>query len=113
MRRTLAFAALIALAPLGLAPIAEAHPTAPARRNVAVRQVHQQQRIAQGVRAGTLTRGETVALRRGQAHVAHLKRHALRDGRLSAGERARLERAQDKQGARTWRLKHNGRNRGA
>lgn len=113
MRRTLVLAALIALAPLGLAPVAEAHPTAaPGRRPVVVREVRQHQRIARGVRRGELSRGEAMALRRGQAHVAQLRRQAMRDGHMSAAERARIARAQDRLSGRIWHLKHNGRTRG-
>lgn len=113
MRRTIAFAALVALAPLGLAAPAGAHPTTPAGKRVEVRQAHQAQRIAHGVRQGTLTRGEAVALLRGQARVERLERCILADGRTTAAERARIERVQDRQSARIARLKHNGRNRGA
>lgn len=73
------------------------------------RQVRQRARIHQGVRSGELTRQEARRLRVGQRHVARMEQRAERDGRLSAAERCRIERAQDLQSRRIYRLKHNGR----
>ena len=84
--------------------------TAEARSNtprVDRRELRQHARIQQGVRSGELTRGEAWRLRAGQSHVRRMERRAKFDGRLTPRERARLDRAQDRQSRRIFRLKHN------
>lgn len=88
------------------ATIASAHPATP---RVDRREARQHARIHQGVRSGELTRAEARALRAGQRHVQRLERRAKADGRVTVRERARLHRAQDVQGKRIYRFKHNGR----
>jgi hypothetical protein len=73
------------------------------------REARQHARIHQGVRSGELTRGEAMRLRAGQGHVRRMERRAVSDGRVGPRERARLERAQDRQSRRIYRLKHNAR----
>jgi hypothetical protein len=113
MRRMLVQTALIALTPLGFASIAEAHASGSARKSVVRRPVGQEHRVERGVRTGELSRGEAVALRKGQARIAAMKRQAMRDGRVTAAERARIARAQNQLSLRMWHLRHNGRTRGA
>ena len=77
---------------------------------VGERQLHQEKRIAQGIRSHALTPAETRSLVRQQVRIQHFKRHALRDGRLTPRERARLEHLQAKASHHIYRLKHNHRN---
>ena len=65
---------------------------APAAAGINGRQHNQRARIAQGVRSGELTRGETRQLARQQYRIARTEHRMRRDGGgLSVGERARLE----------------------
>jgi hypothetical protein len=73
------------------------------------RAARQELRIRQGVQSGQLTRRETVRLRQGQRHIRRMELRARADGRVGPRERVRLHRALDRQSARIWRLKHNGR----
>ena len=60
------------------------------------RDIHQQQRIEQGLRSGQLTVQEAAGLERETARIDRLQARALSDGRLSAEEAARINRAQDR-----------------
>lgn len=74
------------------------------------REARQHARIAQGVRSGQLTRAETARLLAGQARIDRMQiRARAGDGRIGPRERARIERAQDRQSRVIRRLKHNGR----
>jgi hypothetical protein len=73
------------------------------------REWRQHQRIQRGIASGQLTRGETIRLRQGQRHIRHMELRARADGRVGPRERVRMHRALDRQSARIWRLKHNGR----
>lgn len=75
------------------------------------RQGNQIERIEDGIAEGDLTRGEARRLLSGQRHVNRLERRTHADGVVTGGERLRLERAQDNQSGRIWRLRHNGRHR--
>ena len=61
------------------------------------RNVHQQQRIEQGLRDGSLTVQEAANLERSQARISQMEARALADGRLSDAERARINEAQNRQ----------------
>ena len=74
------------------------------------REANQQARIAQGVRSGQLTPGETSHL---DSREAHLNNEIARDraangGHLTAAERAKVNHQQDKTSAAIYRDKHNG-----
>ena len=71
------------------------------------RELRQHARIQQGVRRGELTRGEAWRLRAGQGQVRRMEQRAKSDGRVTPRERMRLDRAQDRQSRRIFRLKHN------
>ena len=75
------------------------------------RQVHQQKRIHKGIHSGELTCQEVKALEKEQRHVQKTKKKVWSDGKLTPGERIRLERQQDKAGKHIYKLKHNGRTR--
>ena len=72
------------------------------------RNVNQQARIAQGEKSGQLTTRESAALERGQARTDRATARAGADGRVGAGEQARLQAREDRQSARIHRKKHNG-----
>jgi hypothetical protein len=76
------------------------------------RQIHQQRRIAQGVRSGQLTPGETRRLERQQGRIRASKLQAKADGTVTPRERARLTREQNRASRNIYRLKHSGRVRG-
>lgn len=73
------------------------------------RQHNQQKRIQQGNQSGQLTQGEANALQKGQAHVDRVEDRAMADGKMTLREKRRLEKAQDHQSKKIYRLKHNGR----
>ena len=73
------------------------------------REARQRDRIVEGRMSRQLTAGERARLNAGQRHIARMERRAGRDGAFTARERVRLERAQDRQSRRIYRLKHNGR----
>lgn len=85
--------------------------TAEANRNQA-REQRQQGRIRQGVASGELTRKEAKKLRKGQKHIDHLQNKAMQDGVMSLEEKARIEKAQDRQNRRIYKQKHDNQDRG-
>ena len=72
------------------------------------RNVNQQARIEQGVKSGELSTREAGQLERGQARTDRAAARAARNGRVGAGEQARLQTREDRQSARIFRKKHNG-----
>ncbi len=96
----LSAAALIALgAPLTFA------------QNIHQRKVNQQRRIANGVKSGQLTPGETARLERQQASI-NREEHRMRkadNGHLTAADRRALNRRQNRASRNIYAKKHNGR----
>jgi hypothetical protein len=86
---------------------------APGRRdpNVNWRQRNQQERIADGVRSGELTRRETWTLERKEAHLAALERRLKSDGTLTVAERARLQAELNDLSKDIYRQKHDAQTR--
>ena len=78
---------------------------------VGQRQENQQDRIAQGVKSGQLTAGETANLEKKESAVNQEVKtdRALNGGTLTAGEKAQVNRQQNRNSARIYRTKHNGR----
>ena len=76
------------------------------------RNVNQQQRIANGMRNGSLTNREGGSLERGQAHIDRREANAAANGHVGAGEQARIQGAENRQSGRVYRSKHNARVRG-
>lgn len=113
MSRTLILAAAIALG-LGLAVGAQAQTapaTPPATRphNAASetgRDVAQQKRIEQGLQSGQLTSGEARKLEAGEARIDKTEQHDLRNGSLSASERAQIQRQQNRESKAIYNQKH-------
>jgi hypothetical protein len=86
---------------------------APGRRdpNVNWRQRNQQERIADGVKSGELTRREAWTLERKEAHLALLERRLKSDGSLTVAERARLQRELNELSAEIYKQKHDAQKR--
>ena len=60
------------------------------------RDVNQQTRIENGLKDGSLSTGEAARLEKEEGHVDHLQAQALNNGKLSRAERLRLNAAQNK-----------------
>jgi hypothetical protein len=75
------------------------------------RRENQQDRIAQGVKSGQLTAGETARLETREANVNREIRNdrAANGGHLTAGERAHINRQQNRMSGAIYRDKHNAR----
>jgi hypothetical protein len=74
-------------------------------------QREQRWRIKEGIHSGELTRKEARVLRREQRNIRRMKRHFVRDGRISRHERRVLKRRYARAGRHIYRLKHNNRTR--
>ncbi len=72
------------------------------------RKENQQDRIAQGVKAGTLSPAETARLERSQAKINHQTRDMREDngGKLTAADREKLRAEQNAQSKRIYNTKH-------
>jgi len=71
------------------------------------RNIDQQQRIATGVKNGSLTNREAASLERGQSHVDRREARAGADGHVGAAEQRAIARADNRQSARIYNKKHN------
>lgn len=107
-RKLASFGLLVAT---GLVVAATGTPALGAPAPVGSRQTHQQARIAQGVRSGELTRSEVARLEREQRAIEGLRRASWSDGHLSAGERLRLDAAQDRASRHIASQKHDAQER--
>jgi len=70
------------------------------------RDINQQQRIEQGLKSGALTTQEAARLEGEEARVEKMQANALRDGKLTPEEKARIGQAQNKVGQDIYREKH-------
>jgi hypothetical protein len=75
------------------------------------RNVNQQNRIEQGVQSGAVTNKEASNMERGQSRVDRKEAKAGANGHVSAGEQARIQKAENKQSNKIYREKHNNRTR--
>ncbi len=75
------------------------------------RNENQQQRIANGVKSGSLTNHETGSLERGQAHVDKKEVAVARNGHVSAREQRSVQRSENHQSGRIHQDKTNAQNR--
>ena len=98
-----AFAAVLAGSALMVAQSASA-------MNINQRKENQQDRIAQGVHSGQLTRGETARLEHQERGINREERgmRAQDNGRLTAQDRRTINRQQNQESRRIYRDKHNG-----
>ncbi len=73
---------------------------------VSKHQVRQQQRIAEGVKSGELTRHERKQLKRQQRHINRTKHRAKADGVVTPAERAHIRNEQKRANRNIYRQKH-------
>lgn len=71
------------------------------------RDVNQQTRIEQGLQSGSLNTREAAKLEKEESRIDHMQARALKDGKLSAEEEAKLKAAQDKANRDIAAAKHN------
>ncbi|HEU5296157.1 MAG TPA: hypothetical protein VFU71_15365 [Burkholderiaceae bacterium] len=81
-----------------------AQPTA----NTVQRDINQQQRIEQGLQSGALSTKEAATLEREESRVNQMQSKALKDGKLTPAEQAKLNQAQNKVSGDIYAAKHNG-----
>ena len=81
-----------------------------AQNEVNDRQRNQQKRIGEGVENGSLTPGETAHLEKQEAAIHHEVKteRKANGGTLTAKERRQVNRQQNRESARIYRDKHNG-----
>jgi hypothetical protein len=110
---------LALIASLALAPAAIFAQTTPATTTAKLatineRKENQQDRIAQGVKSGQLTAGETSRLEKQEAGInkeqAGMK--AQNNGHLTTQDRKTLNKQQNQESRRIYRAKHNARKQG-
>jgi len=70
------------------------------------RDVNQQQRIENGLKSGQLTTSEAAKLEGEEAHVNRAEAQALKDGKLTRAEKARITRLQNKASKDIYAQKH-------
>ncbi len=104
---------LAAALSLGLLTVASAQTPTPTPKTPGItkRQHEQQQRIRQGSRSGSLTRGETRRLENGQRDIREDKQEAKADGVVTTQERAEIRQDQNQANRQIYRAKHNNRRR--
>lgn len=71
------------------------------------RNVNQETRIEQGLQSGALNTREAAALQREESRVDRMQANALKDGKLTPAEQARLNAAQNKTSRDIYAAKHN------
>jgi hypothetical protein len=92
-------------APTTSTPIARPHNAA----SETGRDVDQQKRIEQGLQSGQLTSGEARKLEAGEARIDKTEQRDLRNGSLSASERAQIQREQTRESNAVYNQKHDAR----
>ena len=81
--------------------------TSPGTDRVTQRDANQQERIEQGLQSGQLNTKEAGQLEHQEAKIDHTEARDLKNGKLSAGEQANINRMQNKASADIYRDKHN------
>src|SRR5271163_604832 len=84
------------------------------KSEVGQRQTNQQQRIAQGVKSGQLTAGETAKLENNQRAINQQTKadRAANGGKLTGGEKTQINKEQNQQSKNIYNKKHNARTQG-
>lgn len=75
------------------------------------REKRQEARIKQGVQSGELTKHEARRLQHGQNKIDRMQEKANADGVVTAEEKVKLEKMQDRQNRKIYRQKHDGQSR--
>ncbi len=80
------------------------------RRTINQRKENQQDRIAQGVKSGQLTAGETSKLEHQEAGINHEEKamRAQDNGHLTKADKSVINKQQNQESQRIYRDKHNG-----
>ena len=102
---------LVLASALVLAPVTGVAQTTQYQRNhINARKENQQDRIAQGVKSGQLTAGETARLEHQETGINREERgmRAEDNGHLTAQDRRTLAHQQNQESRRIYRDKHNG-----
>ncbi|HXB62984.1 MAG TPA: hypothetical protein VNU94_09080 [Acidobacteriaceae bacterium] len=101
---TLALAAFMAAAPAAFTASAQA-------QDINQRKENQQDRIAQGVKSGELTPGETAHLENQEKDINHEEKDMRKtdDGHLTSQDRKAIHQQQNAESRRIYRDKHNAR----
>jgi len=107
-----ALAAALILAPAAVFAQTTTAPTTPAPvtgQTIQERKTDQQDRIANGVKSGQLTAGETSHLEHQEAGINKEERgmRAEDNGKLSAGDKKLINKQQNQESRRIYRDKHN------
>lgn len=95
---------------VALPAVGSAQTTKSERHHINARKENQQDRIAQGVKSGQLTAGETARLEKQEAGINKEERgmRAEDNGHLTAQDRHTLAAQQNQESRRIYRDKHNG-----
>ena len=104
---TMVLAVLSAIASAQTAAPTET-PQAARTEQVLQRDVKQETRIRDGLQSGQLNTREAAVLQKEESHVDRMQADALKDGKMSKAEAARINRAQNKVSADIRRADHNG-----
>jgi len=80
---------------------------AQSNQEINARKENQQDRIAQGVKSGQLTAGETSRLEAREAHINRQEARMKANGPLTPAERAKINREQNRTSRAIYRDKHN------
>ena len=107
MKRNLIVAGLV-LAFVSVASVSNAQTQTPVVRE---RQENQQKRIGEGVKNGELTAKETRHLEAREVKIQNDKKEAKADGVVTARERAKLNREQNRASRAIYRQKHDAQTR--
>jgi hypothetical protein len=104
MKKKIMFAALLII---GFAVASSAQNTP----KVDAREANQKARIRDGVKDGELTKKEAKGMRAEQRHIKKVEHRAKADGEVTAAERAKLDRKQDRASKHIAKQKHDGQTR--
>ncbi len=92
---------------LFLLATAPAFAAGPATSEVVQRDLNQQQRIEQGLQSGQLSTKEAGKLETQEKRIDRVEAHDLKDGKLSPGETAQINRMENRSSAQIYKDKHN------
>jgi hypothetical protein len=109
-RTVIATAILLGATSLSMGAFAQAttNPAPAGMQGTLDRDVHQQQRIEQGLQNGTITTREGAELERDESRVDRMQSRDMRNGSLSPAEQAQLNRAQNRVSADIHQATSNG-----
>ena len=109
--KTLSLAAAFVLSPIAVYAQATSAPAPETKPTINQRKENQQDRIAQGVKSGQLTAGETSHLEHQEAGINKEERgmRAQDNGHLTKQDRSTLRSQQNQESRRIYRDKHNAR----